>query len=120
MKAIVYTLTGSPDMLHLKDVETPLPDDQQLLIKVYAASVNALDWHAIRRVPFLLRFVGWLLGGRQHAPKEQQLGVDLAGRVEAVGSKVTQFQPGDEVFGRGDGTFADYACARDDAVVLKP
>ena len=120
MKAIVYTHTGSPDVLQLKEVQKPILTDQQLLIHVHAASVNALDWHAIRRAPFFLRFVGWLLGGGRHTPKEQRLGVDLAGVVEAVGSKVTQFQVGDEVFGSGDGTFADYACARTDAVMLKP
>ena len=114
MKAIVYTQYGSPDVLHLKEVDKPLPQDHQLLIKVHAASVNTLD--LTMRGPFLARIItGGLL-----KPKNQRLGVDLAGQVEAVGSSVTQFQPGDEVFGRGAGAFAEYVCARDDAVVLKP
>ena len=114
MKAIVYTQYGSPDVLQFKEVEKPLPQDHQLLIKVHAASVNTLDL-AIGG-PFLARIItGGLL-----KPKDQRLGVDLAGRVEAVGSNVTQFQPGDEVFGRGLGAFAEYACAREGAVVLKP
>jgi NADPH:quinone reductase-like Zn-dependent oxidoreductase len=120
MKAIVYTQTGSPDVLHLKEIETPIPEDNQLLIKVHAASVNALDWHAIRNMPVLLSLLGRLLGGGGRAPKEKRLGADLAGRVEAVGSKVTEFKVGDEVFGQGSGTFADYACARESFVTLKP
>ena len=88
--------------------------DHELLVKVHAASVNTLDL-AISG-PLLARIItGGLL-----KPKDQRLGVDLAGRVEAVGSNVTQFQPGDEVFGRGLGAFAEYACVREDAVVLKP
>ncbi len=114
MKAIVHTKYGSPDVLQFKEVEKPLPQDHQLLIKVHAASVNTLD--LALRGPLLARIItGGLL-----KPKDQRLGVDLAGRVEAVGSNVTQFQPGDEVFGRGLGAFAEYACAREDAVVLKP
>jgi NADPH:quinone reductase-like Zn-dependent oxidoreductase len=114
MKAIVHTQYGSPDVLQFKEVEKPLPQDHQLLIKVHAASVNTLDL-AIGG-PFLARIItGGLL-----KPKDQRLGVDLAGRVEAVGSNVTQIQPGDEVFGRALGAFAEYACAREDAVVLKP
>ena len=114
MKAIVYTQYGSPDVLQFKEVEKPLPQDHQLLVKVHAASVNTLD--LAMRGPFLARIItGGLL-----KPKDQRLGVDLAGRIEAVGSNVTQFQPGDEVFGRGLGAFAEYACAREDAVVLKP
>jgi NADPH:quinone reductase-like Zn-dependent oxidoreductase len=114
MKAIVYTHYGSPDVLQFTEVEKPLPQDHQLLIKVHAASVNTLD--LATRGPFLARIItGGLL-----KPKDPRLGVDLAGRVKAVGSTVTQFQPGDEVFGRGLGAFAEYACAREDAVVLKP
>ena len=114
MKAIVHTNYGSPDVLQFTEVENPRPQDHQLLIKVHAASVNTLD--LALRGPLLARIItGGLL-----KPKDQRLGVDLAGRVEAVGSNVTQFQPGDEVFGRGLGAFAEYACAREDAVVLKP
>ncbi len=114
MKAIVHTEYGSPDVLQFKEVEKPLPQDHQLLIKVQAASVNTLD--LALRGPFLAR----IITGGLRKPKDPRLGVDLAGRVEAVGSNVTQFQPGDEVFGRGLGAFAEYACAREDAVVLKP
>ncbi len=114
MKAIVHTQYGSPDVLQFKEVEKPLPMDHQLLIKVHAASVNTLD--LALRGPLLARIItGGLL-----KPKDPRLGVDLAGRVEAVGSDVTQFRPGDEVFGRGRGAFAEYACAREEAVVLKP
>src|SRR6266849_1215419 len=114
MKAIVYPRYGSPDVLQFKEVEKPVPRDGEILVKIHAASVNTLD--LAMRGPFLARIItGWLL-----KPKDQRLGVDLAGRVEAVGSTVTQFQPGDEVFGRGLGAFAEYACAREDAVVLKP
>ncbi|HEY7350038.1 MAG TPA: NAD(P)-dependent alcohol dehydrogenase [Ktedonobacterales bacterium] len=115
MKAILLTRYGTPDTLQLKEVEKPLPKDHQVLIKVSAASVNALDGHSLRGKPFLVRTSNGLL-----KPKDQRLGVDLAGRVEAVGGAVTQFQVGDEVFGRGLGAFAEYACAREDAVIVKP
>lgn len=115
MKAIIYTHYGSPDVLQLKEVDKPLPEDNRLLVKVHAASVNALDWHVMRGKPMLVRLSEGL-----RKPKDPRLGVDLAGRVEAVGSKVTQFQVGDEVFGRGPGAFAEYACPREDSVVLKP
>jgi len=116
MKAIVRTRYGSPDVLQLKEVEKPVPKDGEIVVQVHAASVNALDWHLMRGKPFLARTGGNGL----RRPKDQRLGVDLAGRVEAVSNKVTQFQVGDEVFGRGRGAFADYACAREDAVVAKP
>src|SRR5690242_20888608 len=90
--------------------------DKHLLIKVHAASINALDRHSLRGKPLLVR----VSGSGLRTPKDPRLGVDLAGRVEAVGSHVTQFQVGDEVFGRGAGAFAEYACAREDAVVMKP
>ncbi len=114
MKAIVHTKYGSPDVLQFKEVEKPLPQDHQLLIKVHAASVNTLD--LALRGPLLARIItGGLL-----KPKDQRLGVDLAGRVEAAGSNVTQFQPGDEVFGRGLGAFAEYACVAENRLALKP
>ena len=116
MKAIVYHNYGSPDVLKCEEVEKPAAGDNQVLIKVYAASLNALDWHLISADIFLVR----LTGGGLLKPKDQRLGVDLAGRVEAVGNNVTQFQPGDDVFGTGVGAFAEYACARETAVVLKP
>lgn len=116
MKAMVMTKYGSPDVLQFTEVEKPTPKDNQVLVKVHAASVNALDRHSVRS-PFLVRI---LSGNGLLKPKDQRLGVDLAGQVEAVGSQVTQFQPDDAVFGRGVGAFAEYACARENAVVLKP
>lgn len=119
MKAIVYTEYGSPDVLHLEDVEKPVPAADEVLIKVQAASVNAADLHFLRADPFPIRFMAGLL-----KPKNTILGADIAGRVEAIGSSVTQFKPGDEVFGDlsgcGLGGFAEYVCAREDALVLKP
>src|SRR5262249_17730196 len=117
MQAIVRTRYGSPDVLQLTEVEQPVPKAGELLIRVHAASVNALDRHEMRSRPFLIRI---LSGNGLRKPKDQRLGVDLAGRVEAVGSNVTQFQVGDEVFGRGFGAFAEYVCAGEEAVVVKP
>jgi NADPH:quinone reductase-like Zn-dependent oxidoreductase len=115
MKAIVYTRYGPPDVLQFKDVPTPAPADGEVLIKVRATSVNPLDWHFMRGEPWLLRL---LMGLRQ--PKDTRLGVDVAGQVEAVGKNITQFKPGDEVFGVGRGAWAEYACAREDQLALKP
>jgi NADPH:quinone reductase-like Zn-dependent oxidoreductase len=118
MKTIAYPRYGSADALELREVEIPVPQEHRLLIKVRAASINALDRHALKSKPALMRVVS---GNGLLKPKDQRLGVDVAGRVEAVGSNVTQFQPGDEVFGTcAGGGFAEYACAREDAVVLKP
>ena len=120
MKAIVYTKYGPPDVLQLKEVEKPTPKDNEVLIKVHAASVNALDWHFLRGEPFLVR----LMGGGLLKPKNKILGADVAGWVEAVGRNVKQFQPGDEVFGdiysSGLGAFAEYVCVSENALVLKP
>jgi NADPH:quinone reductase-like Zn-dependent oxidoreductase len=116
MKAIVCASYGAPRVLQFEEVETPHPLEHQLVIKVQAASVNAHDWHHMRGKPV----VGRLAGNGLLKPKDPGLGVDLAGQVAAVGSKVTQFQVGDEVFGRGLGAFAEYACAREEAVVVKP
>ena len=120
MKAIVYHTYGSPDILKLEEVEKPVPNDDEVLVKVYAASVNAADWHLLRAKPFLVR----LMAGGMFKPKYSILGADIAGRVEAVGRNVTQFQPGDEVFGDiagcGLGGFAEYVCARENALMLKP
>jgi hypothetical protein len=120
MKAIVYTHYGSPDVLQLEEVAKPTPRDDEVLIKVYAVATNAADWHLLRGKPLLVRLVvGGLL-----KPKHHILGADVAGRVEAVGKDVTQFQPGDEVFGNlsesGWGGFAEYVCTREDALTLKP
>ncbi len=119
MKAIVSTKYGSPDVLNLEEVEKPAPKDNEVLVKVHAASVNAGDWHLLRADPFLTRLAFGLL-----RPKYRILGADIAGRVEVVGENVTQFQPGDEVFGDlsgcGFGGFAEYVCATEDALALKP
>ena len=115
MKAILYPKYGSPDVLQFKEVEKPTPKDNEILVKMYAASANPLDWHLMRASPFLAR-----LGGGLRKPKDPRLGVDFAGRVEAVGSNVTQFQPGDEVFGAATGAFAGYLCVAENEVALKP
>jgi len=119
MKAIVYQKYGSPDVLELKEVEKPTPKDNEVLIKVQAASVNSTDWGFLEGKPFLVRLMYGLL-----KPKTKILGCDIAGRVEAVGRNVKQFQPGDEVFGDisgcGLGGFAEYVCASENALVLKP
>ncbi len=117
MKAIVSTQYGPPDVLQFKEMATPTPTDDEVLIKLYAASVNPLDWHLMRGEPLIVRLmVGGLL-----KPKHQVLGCDIAGRVEAVGRHVKQFQPGDEVFGgKGVGGFAEYVCVIEDKLALKP
>ena len=113
MKAVVYTEYGSADVLQLKEVDKPSPADDEVLVKIHAASVNAADWRMMRADPFLVRLYAGLL----KPTKFQILGADIAGRVEAVGRNVRQFQPGDEVFGdvfaSGFGGFAVYKCARE-------
>jgi NADPH:quinone reductase-like Zn-dependent oxidoreductase len=116
MKAIVYCDYGSPDVLRIETIAKPVPDDDQVLIKVRAASVNPFDWHFMRGTPYIGRAMG--MGLRK--PKDVRLGVDVAGGVEAVGRNVTQFKPGDEVFGAAHGAFAEYACASEKRVVMKP
>jgi NADPH:quinone reductase-like Zn-dependent oxidoreductase len=116
MKAIVYTKYGSPDVLHLWDVEKPTPKDDEALIEIHAASVNAYDWHFLTADIFLIR----LMGGGLLKPKYTRLGADIAGRVEAVGRNVKQFMPNDEVFGMVRGGFSEYACAPESALSLKP
>src|SRR5438552_7333764 len=116
MRAIVYCDYGLAN-LKLEDVEKPVPNDDQVLVKVRAASVNPYDWHFIEGTPYIMRAMG--VGLRK--PKDTRLGVDFAGTVEAVGKNVTQFKPGDEVFGGRGGAFAEYVCPRADrAVALKP
>jgi NADPH:quinone reductase-like Zn-dependent oxidoreductase len=118
MKAIVRTKYGPPDVLQLKEVEKPNPRDNEVLIKVHAASVNDWDWGLLRGNLFIIRLLFGLL-----KPKIKILGVDVAGQVEAVGRNVKKFQPGDEVFGDlsacGFGSFAEYVCARENALALK-
>lgn len=116
MKAIVYRCYGPPDVLSFEDVEKPTPKDNEVLVKVHAAGVNPLDWHYMRGEPYLMR-----LGAGIGAPKDERMGVDFAGTVEAVGDMVTKFKPGDEVFGGRSGAFAEYVIIPDDrALVLKP
>lgn len=114
MKAIVYRNYGPPDVVKYEEVEKPIAGDHEVLIKVFACSLNALDSHLRSADIFLVRTGGLL------KPKDQRIGVDLAGRVEAVGRAVTQFKAGDEVFGTGVGALAEYAVAKEDSVVLKP
>ncbi len=116
MKAIVYSDYGLSN-LKLENIEKPVPNDDQILVKVRAASINPYDWHFVEGTPYIMRMMG--VGLRK--PKDIQLGVDFAGTVEAVGKNVTQFKPGDEVFGGRGGAFAEYVCRRaDGAVALKP
>lgn len=120
MKAIVYTKYGPPDVLQLKEVAKPTPKENEILVKVYAASANAYDCHLLTADIFLVR----LMGGGLFKPKHMILGADIAGRVEAVGRNVKLFQPGDEVFGdtsaHGNGGFAEYVCVPESALALKP
>jgi NADPH:quinone reductase-like Zn-dependent oxidoreductase len=116
MKAIVYERYGPPNVLCLKDVEKPTPDENQVLVKVHASSINAGDYFAMGGKPFLFRF----FSGGYLKPKNTRLGIDVAGQVEAVGENVKRFRPGDEVFGCRNGAFAEYVCAREGLLVLKP
>lgn len=116
MKAIAYYNYGSPDVLKCEEIEKPTLTDNEALIKVRAASVNALDWRMMRGKPLFIR----LMMGGLRKPKITRPGVDLAGQVEAVGRNVTQFKPGDEVFGVCQGAFAEYVCAIEDKLALKP
>src|SRR5947207_2664018 len=116
MKAIVYCDYGLVN-LKLQDIEKPTPADDQVLVKVRAVSINPYDWHFVEGTPYVMRAMG--VGLRK--PKDIQLGVDFAGTIEAVGKNVTQFKPGDEVFGGRGGAFAQYVCPRATrAVALKP
>jgi NADPH:quinone reductase-like Zn-dependent oxidoreductase len=116
MRAAVHRCYGSPDVVRIESVPKPVPADNQMLVRVHAASVNPLDWHTVRGEPYFMRLEGgW---GR---PQETWIGVDFAGTVEAVGKSVTRFKPGDEVFGGRDGSAAQYVAVREHgAVALKP
>jgi NADPH:quinone reductase-like Zn-dependent oxidoreductase len=115
MKAIVYEKYGPPEVLQFKDVEKPTPSDDEVLVKIHATSVNYGDWGNLRGKPFIMRFFQGLF-----KPKKI-LGDDIAGRVEAVGKSVKQFQVGDDVFGMIDGgAFAEYTCVTEDYLVIKP
>jgi NADPH:quinone reductase-like Zn-dependent oxidoreductase len=113
MTAVIYRCYGSPDVVEVTEVAKPVPADNEVLVKVQAASVNPLDWHYMRGSPYLLRLSAGL-----GSPDDLRLGVDFAGTVEAVGSGVTQFKPGDEVFGRSNGAFAEYVIVPEDRSVV--
>lgn len=116
MKAILFPNYGSPDVLQLTEVEKPTPNENQVLVKVYSAAANPLDWHRMEGKPILAR-----MGEGFRKPKNPKLGADIAGRVEAVGSNVTEFKPGDEVFGAiGSGGFAEFGLTREKNLALKP
>ena len=116
MKAIVQDKYGSPDVLKLTEIDKPAIGNEQVLVRVLAAGVGPDVWHLMSGLPHLVRVMG--LGFRK--PKNRVRGLDVAGRVEAVGANVTRFQPGDEVFGTCNGAFAEYACAEEKKLVLKP
>jgi NADPH:quinone reductase-like Zn-dependent oxidoreductase len=119
MQAIVCEKYGSPDVLELKEVAKPIPKDDEVLVSVQAAALNAADWHFLRGEPIFMRLVSGLF-----RPKVKILGADIAGQVEAVGTQVNQFKVGDDVFGdisdSGWGAFAEYVCVSQKALVLKP
>lgn len=121
MKAIICPRYGSPDVLKLREVEKPVPQEDEVLIQIHAASLNSRDLRMLRANPLFMR----LMPGGLFRPKNKILGADLAGRVEAIGRKVKQFNPGDEVFGflpssTGKGAFAEFVCASENLLTLKP
>ncbi|MEV4629334.1 NAD(P)-dependent alcohol dehydrogenase [Micromonospora sp. NPDC049523] len=119
MKAIVQDRYGSPDVLELQEVDRPVPADNEVLVRVHAASVNARDWHIMRGDPYVARLMDPSVFGRG-GPKLRIRGSDFAGRVESVGRDVRRFRPGDEVYGEADGAFAEYVAAPENVVALKP
>jgi NADPH:quinone reductase-like Zn-dependent oxidoreductase len=116
VKAIAQTSYGPPDALQYLETAKPSPKDNEVLVRVHASSVNAMDWRLFTFPRFIRRLMG--LGLRR--PKYSSCGADVAGRVEAVGPAVTQFQPGDDVFGVLRGAYAEYACGPESKLVLKP
>src|SRR5437763_10292447 len=115
MKAIVRSQYGSPDVLRLQDIDRPEPGDDEIMVRVHAASVNPYDWHMMTGLPYLARLSAGL-----RRPRNPVLGADVAGRVEAVGRDVTWCRAGDEVFGQAEGGYAEYACLRGDRAACKP
>jgi NADPH:quinone reductase-like Zn-dependent oxidoreductase len=115
VKAVVYRRFGSPDVLEYEEIDKPTPKDDEVLIRVHAASVNPFDRHLIRGEPYIVRFIMGLSKSKVKRP-----GVDVSGLVEATGRNVTRFRPGDEVFGSCRGSFAEYVCAPESALVTKP
>jgi NADPH:quinone reductase-like Zn-dependent oxidoreductase len=118
MKAVVQDRYGGPEVLEFRDIDQPVPKDNEVLVKVQAAGVHRGDWHIMTGLPYMIRLVVPALGPRR--PKVPVLGMDVAGRVEAVGKAVTRFRPGEEVFGWTDGAFAEYAVAPEDHLAAKP
>ena len=118
MKAMVQDRYGGPDVLDFREIDQPVPTGNEVLIQVHAAGLHRGDWHVMTGLPYLIRIVVPSLGLRR--PKVPVLGMDLAGTVEAVGGAVTRFQPGEEVFGWADGSFAEYAIAPEDHLAAKP
>jgi NADPH:quinone reductase-like Zn-dependent oxidoreductase len=115
MKAVVQSRYGSPDVLRLEELAKPAIKDDEVLVRVRAAAVNIGDWHLLRGVPYVMRFV---FGVRR--PRRRTPGLDIAGQVEAVGGNVKQLRRGDEVFGWCKGAFAEYACAAENNLLPKP
>ncbi|MCI4333718.1 MAG: NAD(P)-dependent alcohol dehydrogenase [Thermoplasmata archaeon] len=115
MKAIVYDSYGPPEVLQLRETEKPTPKENEVLISVQSASASAFDWHVMRGAPILARMTHGFL-----RPKDGRMGVDFAGRVEEVGKNVTRFRAGEEVYGEGRGSFAEYLTVPEDALELKP
>lgn len=115
MQAIVYHRYGPPDVLQFQEIPKPAPSDDEVLIRVRCASANPYDWHFLRGTPIFIR----IITGLRH-PKSPRLGADVAGQVESVGAAVTRFKPGDEVFGTCGGSFAEYACAPEKTLAIKP
>ena len=116
MKAIVQDTYGTADVLELEDIDEPVVGSGDVLLRVHAASAHIGDWHLMTDLPYLIHIAGYGL----RAPKARVRGSDVAGRVEAVGKDVTQFQPGDDVFGTAKGSFAEYACGQQDRLAPKP
>lgn len=115
MKSIIFKKYGSPDVLELVDIEKPVPKDNEVVVRVHASSVNAQEWHFVTGKPYLVRIAAGL-----RAPKDTSLGADLAGVIDSVGSQVTEFKPGDEVFGVRWGAFAEYVRSTGKGLVPKP
>lgn len=116
MKAVVQDMYGPTEVLDLRDIATPEPGPDDVLVQVRAAGVNPADWHCMTGMPYLMRLMGFGL----RAPASRTRGLDVAGRVEAVGTNVTRFRPGDEVYGTCEGSFAEYARGRQDRLAPKP
>ncbi|WP_412078867.1 NAD(P)-dependent alcohol dehydrogenase [Streptomyces xanthophaeus] len=116
MRAVVHDVYGPPDVMRVEEVERPVPGKGEVLVRVHAAAVDQGVWHLLEGRPYAIRAAGFGL----RAPKDRVRGMDLAGRVEAVGPGAGRFRPGDEVYGAGNGSFAEYACAKEDQLALKP